>query len=124
MYQAIRPLVLEGKYELAVPELVKLLEQFPDHGDARFDLALGYIKLGDRGAAHVEYELLKQTHANLARMVLACLERSVIVEPRRAVVVKPAVNDAETQADSMNARKSDVLLDQLAPPTKCHEMNY
>ena len=74
LYAELRPHILAGEYEQAMPQLREVLDIDPDHADARYDLALAYIKTGDLDGAWEQYEHLKSLNMNLARMVRACLK--------------------------------------------------
>lgn len=124
MYHEIRPLVLAGRYVQAMPALRDLLALYPEHGDARFDLALAHIKQGDIHSARSEYEQLRSINDKLAAMVLACLDR-----PMR-VAARPVVDHAAAQA--ANATNGDFDGGRLehsestlpAPAISCEEMRY
>lgn len=76
LYDTIRPTVLAGEYAEAIPTLEQVIAMQPDHADARYDLALGYIRTGSLDAARQQCARLRELDTNLATMVAACL-RSV-----------------------------------------------
>jgi len=73
LYKQVRPTVLAGAYEQAIPRLEQVVGIMPDHADARYDLALGYIHTGRIDAARQQCQHLRELDASLASMVAACL---------------------------------------------------